>query len=141
LPAAAEDASEKQPLGRVEQVNNSDRRGTHPAVQGRVRGQVGPLPVNRGPPPRHLLPQRLRPSPGRKLHPLVILPPHIRKGTLHTEWKINIGTERIGTFEGWQVYALPLLDLYVHSVKLFSCHTYTVTLPTSPCTDKNENKI
>jgi hypothetical protein len=85
LPAAAEDTSEKQPLGRVEQVNNSDRRGgTHPAVQGRVRGQVGPLPVNRGPPPRHLLPQRLRPSPGRKLHPLVILPPHIRKGTLHS---------------------------------------------------------
>jgi hypothetical protein len=58
-------------------------RCQHPAVRSR-RSQVGTLPANRGPPPRHLLPQRLRPSPGRKLHPVVILPPQIRKGRLRT---------------------------------------------------------
>jgi hypothetical protein len=53
------------------------------------RGQVNvnALPVNRGPPPRHLLPQRLRPSPGRKLHPLVILPPQIRRGRQDTTYR------------------------------------------------------
>lgn len=49
----------------------------HPALRGRP--QVSLVVANRGPPPRHLLPKKLKPSPLIKLHPLVVLPPHIRK--------------------------------------------------------------
>ena len=57
-----------------------DQELLHPALRG--RSQVSSVVANRGPPPRHLLPQKLKPSPLIKLHPLVVLPPHIRKGML-----------------------------------------------------------
>ena len=50
----------------------------HPALQGRA--VVSSVVANRGPPPRHLLPARLREPPALKLHPHVVLPSHIRKG-------------------------------------------------------------
>ena len=36
--------------------------------------------TTRGPPPRHLLPAKLRPSPGVKCHPFVMLPHRVHKG-------------------------------------------------------------
>ena len=50
----------------------------HPALRG--RGQVEVALATRGPPPKHLLPKKLKPSPTKKLHPLVILSPEVRKG-------------------------------------------------------------
>ena len=50
----------------------------HPALRG--RGQAEVALVTRGPPPKHLLPKKLKPSPSQKLHPLVVLTPEIRKG-------------------------------------------------------------
>ena len=50
----------------------------HPALRG--RGQVEMALVTRGPPPKHLLPKKLKPSPLRKLHPMVILTPEVKRG-------------------------------------------------------------
>jgi len=49
----------------------------HPALRGRGLVEVG---VARGPPPKHLLPKRLKPSPMQKMHPSVVLTPEIKKG-------------------------------------------------------------
>ena len=50
----------------------------HPALRG--RGQPELAVATRGPPPKHLLPKKLRPSPLTKLHPMVVLTPELRKG-------------------------------------------------------------
>ena len=49
----------------------------HPALRGRGLVEVG---MTRGPPPKHLLPKKLKPSPAHKMHPAVVLSPEIRKG-------------------------------------------------------------
>ena len=49
----------------------------HPAIRGRAAVNLNNLLANRGPPPRHLLPAKLRPSPATKLHPYVSLPRHV----------------------------------------------------------------
>jgi hypothetical protein len=51
----------------------------HPAVRGRAPAPAAPG-SQAPPPPRHLLPARLRPSPLVKLHPLVVLPALLRQG-------------------------------------------------------------
>ena len=38
------------------------------------------LVTTQAPPPRHLLPTKLKPSPGVKCHPIVILPHHLQRG-------------------------------------------------------------
>ena len=50
----------------------------HPALRGRAVPEVAV--ATRGPPPAHLLPKKLRPSPLTKLHPRVVLTPQLRKG-------------------------------------------------------------
>ena len=51
----------------------------HPAIRG--RGLVNMTDIlQRGPPPRHLLPAKLKPSPPVKLHPYVALPRQVVKG-------------------------------------------------------------
>ena len=50
----------------------------HPALRGRA--PAPPCSGGRGPPPRHLLPNRLRPSPLVKLHPTVRLSHSLRQG-------------------------------------------------------------
>ena len=45
-----------------------------PAVAVRRREAPPVAVANKGPPPRHLLPARLRPSPARKMHPHVVIP-------------------------------------------------------------------
>ena len=52
----------------------------HPAIRGRAAVNINNILVNRGPPPRHLLPAKLRPSPATKLHPYVALPRHVVSG-------------------------------------------------------------
>ena len=49
----------------------------HPAIRGRAAVNLENILANRGPPPRHLLPAKLRPSPATKLHPYVALPRHV----------------------------------------------------------------
>ena len=51
----------------------------HPAIRGRGRVNMTNI-LQRGPPPRHLLPAKLKPSPPIKLHPYVALPPRVVKG-------------------------------------------------------------
>ena len=53
----------------------------HPAIRGRAEVNINNILVNRGPPPRHLLPAKLRPSPATKLHPYVALPRHVVSGS------------------------------------------------------------
>ena len=52
----------------------------HPAIRGRAAVNINNILANRGPPPRHLLPAKLRPSPATKLHPYVALPRHVVSG-------------------------------------------------------------
>ena len=64
---------------------DSDWRHPPPSrSQSRSRGRA---PVNvittQGPPPRHLLPAKLKPAPGVKCHPYVLLPHQIHRGILH----------------------------------------------------------
>ena len=59
----------------------------HPALRGRTPAPL--TSIGRPPPPRHLLPARLRPSPLVKLHPVLVLPPALRQGS--TEGQLIIG--------------------------------------------------
>ena len=52
----------------------------HPAIRGRGQVKMTEVLANRGPPPRHLLPAKLRPSPPVKLHPYVALPRGLIQG-------------------------------------------------------------
>ena len=51
----------------------------HPALRGRTPAPL--TSIGRPPPPRHLLPARLRPSPLVKLHPVLVLPHALRQGS------------------------------------------------------------
>ena len=59
----------------------------HPALRGRTPAPL--TSIGRPPPPRHLLPARLRPSPLVKLHPVLVLPPALRQGS--AEGQLIIG--------------------------------------------------
>ena len=61
----------------------------HPALRGRTPAPL--TGIGRPPPPRHLLPARLRPSPLVKLHPVLVLPPSLRQGTPVAEGHLIIG--------------------------------------------------
>ena len=55
-----------------------EEEAVHPALRGRTPAPVG---HDRPPPPRHLLPARLRPSPLVKLHPVIALSQTLRQGS------------------------------------------------------------
>ena len=77
----------------------------HPALRG--RGQVEVALATRGPPPKHLLPKKLKPSPTQKLHPLVILSPEVRKGKLF----LIISIKKIkGTF----IFIILLIIIHIY---------------------------
>ena len=61
----------------------------HPALRGRTPAPL--TSIGRPPPPRHLLPARLRPSPLVKLHPVVVLPPSLRQGSSTEGQQLIIG--------------------------------------------------
>ena len=55
------------------------RHHAPPRSQSRSRAPVNVI-TTQGPPPRHLLPAKLRPAPGVKCHPYVLLPHQIHRG-------------------------------------------------------------
>ena len=59
-------------------TSEGSARAVHPALRGRT---PAPLGHDRPPPPRHLLPARLRPSPLVKLHPVIALSQTLRQGS------------------------------------------------------------
>ena len=61
----------------------------HPALRGRTPAPL--TSIGRPPPPRHLLPARLRPSPLVKLHPVVVLPAGLRQGSSTEGQQLIIG--------------------------------------------------
>ena len=67
------------------QVSGGSSIGSHSPP-----GNVGALiPPNMKPPPRHLLPTKLKPSPGVKMHPTGIVP-HFRGKTQPTTTQVSL---------------------------------------------------
>ena len=76
-PRSFMDQMERSSSGNSSGSELTSDESLHPAIRGRAAAAAV---SSRGPPPRHLLPARLRPSPPVKLHPYVALPRQVIKG-------------------------------------------------------------